>query len=263
MKGRLILALVPGAILLATVPVVALTLTSGSPHISSLSSTDPLSVTWMAFRDDSANVDFAVQLGPGATGTANFRFVVGGVGNYQGESPIATSGSNITHLTGTVIGEFTPIGSDTPQSTSIRLDGIVDTSHNSASIDIWASGAHYHVGSQSAVPADAPGVAQRALNAVLKQDWTTIYGLLASPLQTQLTLSQFIAASTGQTVPLILTAAIDRAGTESTVGGQDTWQQPIKLTVKKMDGTVQGYSAIMTLVSEGGQWRILGTGVPS
>ena len=64
----------------------------------------------------------------------------------------------------------------------IRFDGIVDTAHSSSSIEIWVSGQHYHVGDRPASTADAPVTAQQMLDAMVKSDWRTVYGLLATPL---------------------------------------------------------------------------------
>lgn len=257
---RLLIALLPVVIILATIGmVVAHRLAAAAPVDSSSGSA---TLTWLAFQDRQSNVDLAIQLGSTPADTASFQIVVGGVGNYQGEVPISQSGP-ITHLVGTVTAAFTPEGASRPQDAQVRLDGIVDSVHHTTSTEIWIDGQHYHVADRPADPASAPVVVQQALDAIVQQDWSTLYGLLASPLQSQFTRDQFIAASVAQTEPTIASATTNGAGSLSTVADQETWQQPVTLTVKNPDGTLATYTTTMTLVSEGGQWYVLGTGSPA
>jgi hypothetical protein len=65
-----------------------------------------------------------------------------------------------------------------------------------------------------------------------------------------------------QLQPTVSEVKLSAPGSASTVAGYSYYLQPITFTARSATGTVTSYSATITLVYEGGRWRLLGTSTP-
>lgn len=219
-------------------------------------------------RDSSGAEALSVQLQQDVRNTGSFDFSVTGVGDWTGVITVAPVSTQISHLKGTVGGLFEATGSDTAMPATVRMEGEIDQSHNSATVNVWVTQpgstgqAHYIL--QTGSPPDASQaahVAQQALTALQGQQWPAIYQIAASSVTGRYTQDQFVQAMSGQQQPGMSSASFAGNGSISVVSGVSYYTQPITFTTGAGNSTTT-YTASIVLVWENRQWRFAGTSEP-
>ena len=265
MKIGIAAAIIPATVILGTTAVAAAghigTPAAGVAPSASAASPSPAPVSWMSFQDTSANVAFAIQLQTRQVSSGDFQMTIAGVGAYRGTTNLSTAGKHVLHFSSSAPTQFTPLGSNSAHMVTVRLDGTVDTSRASASINIWTANLHYHLEDHPAAAGAAPGAAKAALDAIATKDWSTAYPLLASQVRDGMTAAQFASTMSAQPAPVIVSSTVSPSGQVTTQGGQTIWEG----TATLLTGTGPGshhYTVIIRLVAEGGVWHLLGTTRP-
>jgi hypothetical protein len=219
-------------------------------------------------RNASGTEALSVQLQQGVRNTGSFDFSVAGVGDWTGVVTVAPVSARISHLKGTITGLFEATGTTTAAAAAVRMEGEIDQSHNSATINVWVSQpghpgqAHYLLQTGSPPNASqAPGVAQQALTALQEQQWPAVYQMAASSVTDRYTQDQFVQAMSGQQEPSMSSASFAGNGSITVVSGISYYTQPITFTTG-VGGSATTYTASVVLVWEMGQWRFAGTSEP-
>ena len=268
MKLRLAVALIPGAIVLAAVSVLA---HAPSSALTSITAThtpapSPTATTfvspWTTVQSASGSVTLTFRSDTGA-----FQLSIQGVGMWIGTATITHPGGHLVHLSGTVPAKFTAVGATRPSPTSIRFEGEVhiapDNSSTQAAVEVWTGGFHYAIADHLAPAAAAPQAAKAILSAMAAHDWAGVYPNLAQPLRSNFTEAQFAALSSSQATPAMSAVTVTAPGAITMVAGQETWDGSATFTTTTSSGTTRRYAMTIRLLSEGGAWHLLGTGTPS
>jgi len=219
-------------------------------------------------RDASGTEALSVQLQQGVRNTGSFDFSVAGVGDWTGVITVAPVSARISHLKGISTGLFEATGATTPVPATVRMEGEIDQSHNSAAVNIWVSQpghpgqAHYLL--QTGSPPNASQAlraAQQALTALQHQDWPAIWQMAASSVTDRYTQDQFVQVMSGQQQPSMSSASFSGHRPIAVVSGISYYTQPITFTTG-VGGSATTYTASLVLVWEKGQWRFAGTSQP-
>lgn len=221
-------------------------------------------------RDQSGDPVLTVQLQQGISGTGQFYFTVAAAGQWSGVITVQRAGhSPIMHLRGGTDALFTPNNSDYPVAATVRMDGTIDTAHNSATINVWATQpgkqgeTHYLINTnpppQSRKAVQAALTAARALQA---QDWDGLYRMSASMITSQYTKAQFMTVMTAQHEPRMRDITPAAAGTLSDESGQAYYTQTFKFFTVE-NGKTAHYTAEIILIWEHKAWRFAGTTAPA
>lgn len=219
-------------------------------------------------RDASGAEALSVQLQLGVRNTGAFDFSVGGVGDWVGVIPVAPVSSQISRLKGTATAAFEATGATTTTPASVTMEGEIDQSHNSATVNVWVtlpsqtSQTHYLLQTGNPATGQAPGVAQQALAALQADDWAAIYGLADSNVTSQYSAAQFSQAMGSQQQPAMADAAFAGPGAATVLSGVTYFDQPITFSAVGSGGTSTTYTATLILVWQQGQWRFSGTSEP-
>jgi hypothetical protein len=220
-------------------------------------------------RNQSGDPVLTVQLQREISGTGQFYFTVAAVGQWSGVIPVQPSEHGpIVHLRGEADALFTPNNSDYPVAATIRMDGTVDTAHNSATINVWATRpgkrgeTHYLINAnpprQSRGAVEAARAAAETLQA---QDWDDLYKRAASMITSQYTKAQFMAVMNTQHEPRIRDITPAAAGTISDDSGQTYYTQTFKFFTVE-NGKTAHYTIEIILLWEHKRWRFAGTTAP-
>ncbi len=242
-------------------PVRPATADSGMPSAS-------VTVIPTIFRDGSGTPELAIQLQDGRPDTGDFDFYVAGTGHYQGTIAVRPTGPTVEHLQGTVPAQFFADGSDQQTATSVRFEGIIDSTGLSANVNVWVDGTHYHLQTDQGSASGAAPIAQQAIAALQAEDWATLYTLLASDMQSQYTQAQFVQMMSGESSapgqPTITSVSVSGSGqVVASPLGYTYYQQPVSVQARNSDGSTRSFTTTLYLLRENGTWRYWTTDQPS
>lgn len=215
------------------------------------------------FRDEKNGTALSIQTTSGQFDTGQFYFFVPSIGYYSGKIPFLQSGEQIIHPQGTVTGTFSPLNDSTSAPATIKMEGEIDATHNNASINVWVNDTHYHISTPQRDTNAAITTIKQALMYTTTQDWTNLYNILSSNIQSTTTQTQFTQLMTNANVPTIISADLNGTGQLSVVAGNAYFAQPVILTVRKTDGTTATYHSTVFSILEQGVWRFLSTNTPT
>jgi hypothetical protein len=211
------------------------------------------------FRDRDGSPVLVILLQPGPN-QGSFDFVVTGVGDYHGIVPVRQT-SHIFHLQGTVEAQLLP-PTGFPQTVLVRFEGELDPDNSQASINAWAGGNHYHLITANGAQADAAKTAGRGLNAIVRRDWATLYGLMEPQVQRLYTEPQFAQIMADPTKPVVIAAQLNGRGSSTRTLGYPIFTQPVLVTARRPNGAIMTYAINLYLVFENGTWYLLSTDRP-
>jgi hypothetical protein len=146
------------------------------------------------------------------------------------------------------------------------MTGEINRERRSASVNVWVDGVHYHLKTAKVNEGAAAKVAEQALQAIVRQDWGTLYDLLAADVKNAYTKPQFIQVMSGQSGPRMASGVLDGTGQGgATQSGVVSFKQPIRFVEQQAGGVGRQLKATMYLVLEKGEWRVVTTSalVPS
>jgi hypothetical protein len=256
------------AVLLAGGALLAVFGAGGGAALASGGSSSPTQLSpQFVVRDGSGN-SLAVQVQQGVASSGAFDFLVGGVGDWVGVIPLAPISSNITHLKGTVTAAFQATGTGTTTPAGVRMEGEVDTVHQTATVNVWVtlpggqSETHYLLQtSPGGSVAAAQAVVGQVLSALETQSWSTLYTLSAPEVTQQYTEAQYVQMLSSQQHPVVENAALSGTGSTQVLDGYTYFTQPVTFT-SVVAGNPSTYTAVISLVWENGQWALIGTTGP-
>lgn len=216
------------------------------------------------FRDKNNETSLALQLTLGRPDTGEFEFFVSNVGYYRGVIPLIQSGGQIIHPQGTVTAKFYPLDdSATTTPATIRMTGEVNTAHSSASIDVWADNTHYHLTTDEGDAAAGKQAAKEVLSFMTSRNWSSLYGILSSEVQSSVTQEQFTQLMSSSNSPTIISAELNGLGKIKILTGNTYFAQDIILTVRQTNGSTAIFHSTEYFVLEKGKWRLLTTNTPT
>jgi hypothetical protein len=221
-------------------------------------------------RNQSGDPVLTVQLQQGISGTGQFYFTVTAVGQWSGVITVQPTGhSPVVRLRGEADSLFTPNNSDYPVAATVRMDGTIDTAHNSATINVWATrpgkpGETHYLINTNPPPQSRKAVkaARAAAGALQAQDWDALYKTAASMITSQYTKAQFMEVMTAQHGPRIRDITPAAAGTISDDSGQTYYTQTFKFFTVE-NGKTAYYTTEIILIWEHKTWRFAGTTAPA
>lgn len=212
------------------------------------------------FRDASGTV-LSIQLSSTQPDYGQFSFYVPQIGYYNGIIPLQQSGQRIIHPQGSTPATFYPVTGNTTASTTVRMEGEINIEHNTASINIWINGTHYHV---EVAQVDTNAVAatiKQVFNDFTSQNWQSLYNSLSLETQSTIAQAQFIQLL-NTNLPKVLTIDFNGAGQVTSAAGYSYYAQPVALTMQKPDGTTTSNQSIFYFILEQGAWKLLTTDTP-
>lgn len=216
------------------------------------------------FRDKTNQTSLALQVTFGRPDTGRFEFYVPQVGYYRGIIPLQQSGKQIIHPQGIVTAQFYPLDdSSTVQPTTVRMTGEINTSHNSASIDIWVNNNHYNLKTPEGDIVAGTVSAKQVLSFTASQNWSALYGLLTNEIQSSVTPTQFTQLMANNSSSVVTEAVLTGSGQIKIAAGNTYFVQPVSLTVKQTNNTTVTYTSTEYFVLEQGTWRLLTTDTPT
>lgn len=179
---------------------------------------------------------------------------------YEGVIPISLSGSHIVHLQGQVIAQAFAGDTDPVRQTSLKMEGIVDTSDDTANINIWADGVHYHLKTDSSAASDPAPIAARVVALIKARDWNALYPCLDDQIRGAYSQAQFVQSMTSQDDGgALVDLTVSGAGQVSTSQlGVTADAQAVAETTRNADGTTTT-TTTMYLVYEEGAWHYAST----
>jgi hypothetical protein len=232
----------------------------------------PASVMTGGFQDRSNGAYLRIQLDSGHPGYGLFAVAIPGVGLLWPQAPATVSPESAQSiqirygdaqgflqsqaLLDTEFGvNYQPSGP--VQSITLRLVGQVDPDHKTGSIELWVNGTHYHLG-VVAVPQTASASVNAYLTALSAGDWATLYQISDDSLKNSINQADFVqqmAAAIGDGKVATATVNGTLIYTTSSAGvGYAT--VPISLVVTS-GGSQSAHAGNLTLIFNGGQWRVL------
>lgn len=240
--------------------------TAGVMRLAFADTIDYPSVTAPIILDDKdGTINLSIQLQSGLGDTGQVDFSVPGIGDYTGIVVPNQTGPHNVHLHGNVAVDFAPVdGSDTTPTT-LKVEGVIDTSDLSANINVWINGTHYHLQTAQGNVDQATTVAQQAIAALQAEDWGTLYVLLAPDsrgTQTQADFVQEMTTTASQGPTLVSVAAIAAGQVKQSPYGYTYYQQPLSIQVRQGNGGTTTYQSNLTLLLEQGQWYYVTTDPP-
>lgn len=108
----------------------------------------------------------------------------------------------------------------------------------------------------------ATALALKALDAIVKEDWATVYSLSSSDVTSSTTKAKFIAELRSGSSPKVISASLSGSSKTDKAAGYTFWSHPITVTTRNADGTKRTYTSTIHLVMESGKWRLIGTDTP-
>jgi len=217
------------------------------------------------FNDASGAATLAVQIQPNRADSGQFNFYIAGLGDYTGVVPVDQTGG-VEHLKGTVAAQLLPAGGGGGTASTVKMEGVIDPVGLTANINVWADGTHYHLKTDQRSAGDAAKVAAQALAAIKAEDWTTLYGLLASGLRAQYTQDQFVQTMSSQAAqgPTPINAATTGAG-QIVVSpyGYTYYQVPVSIQGRAADGSTTTITPTLYVLLDQGAWHFWLTDDPS
>lgn len=216
----------------------------------------------LVFRDNKTNAVLSIQLAPGLPTTGQFSFYAPDKGYYNGVIPLLQSGKQIAHPKGQITGQFSPQQGGPPVSATVKMEGEINTIHNTATLNIWVDKAFYHLQTATVDIGQASAVAKQSVSYTAAHNWSGLYNLFSSDIQATNSLAQFTQSMSDNSTPTIISADLNGTGQIITIGGYTYFAQPITITVKQQDGTTAAYHSTEYFVLEKGTWRLLTTDTP-
>jgi len=142
--------------------------------------------------------------------------------------------------------------------------GDLDVDHGTAAIDVWIDGVRSSFVVEDHTQSPTPDVvAQQSLNAIVLQDWATLYGLLPSDVQGAMNFQAFSQRMADPSTPVIIAASLTGEKTiRTSQAGFPVYTRPFALSARGTDGVVRSYTSAVLIAREDGQWRFLGTDPP-
>ena len=229
---------------------------------SSGDSSGPGSTLPVVFRDVSGSEALAIQTDVTRPDVGRFDFRVYGTGYAIGVIPVQLVG-NVETINGTVAGQLYDESGAAVRAVQVKMEGEANPTDGSASINVWLDSQHYHLGTAHGDLNDGAVAGSEALSAIASEDWTSVYYMLTSDIQAQLTLAQFVQAMSSQTAPKVLSASIVPPGTISTIGGFSYLTIPYTAQLQNGDGSTSTLNQSIYMVLDGGSWHLLTTGPSS
>jgi len=222
------------------------------------SSVTPVIPKPLVFRDSTTGDVLTIQLAQGLATTGQFTFYVPQKGYYGGTMPLLQSGQQIVHPQGQITGKFMKLSGGIPGSTTIKMEGEMNTNHNTATINIWIDGTKYQLQTATIDTTQATAVAKQSVSYTTSHNWPGLYSLFTPEVQATTSQTQFsdLMSSSSAT---IVSADLNGAGQSTNVGGYSYFTQPITVTIQKSDGTTTTYHSTEYFVYEQGAWKLLTT----
>lgn len=234
------------------------------------------------FRDNSSEMTFSVQLAKNQSDTGQFDLYIPEQGYYHGtvdlkgkikcqekescEEDDDDRGdySKVIHLQGNITTQFYPLDNSFPDTAQIRIEGKINTKHNTAIVHAWIGGTHYRLKTKKGDPKTAEQIAKQALQYTNSQDWTGFYDLLASSIQETTTPEEFTQTMSDNTgLPTIISSDFDGQGEIIVADGYSYFSQPVKLTIQQTDGSMSTAHETDFFILEDGAWRFLSNTTPT
>lgn len=221
-------------------------------------------------RDSSGDPVLTVRLQMGVLNTGRFFFTVGKIGVWGGVIGVQPTGhSPVVHLRGEVDAHFTPNGSDHPVPARVRMEGTINTAHNSATINVWTtrpgiSGqSHYLINTNPAPkPKKAAAAAETAAALLQAQNWAKLYGMAADAITSSYTKAQFVKLLEGQPATKVHDIAPSGAGASSESAGSTYFTQEFTFSTVA-HGKTSRHTAEIIMIWENKAWRFAGTTAPT
>jgi len=230
-------------------------------------------------RDTSGSESLAVQLQQGVRNTGAFDFTLAGIGTWAGVIPIRPTGPRIIHLQGVAANvKFQAAGTGTTAPATVRMEGQIDQSHNSAVVNIWVTRpqhpkpAHHLLKTSHPDIKKAPKAAQKAGGELAARNWPALYDMAASAITQRYTQAQFVHAMKAQHQPGFTGFMLAGPGQSRFTAGITYFIQPFSFTTKNKVHGHTAFTADMLLVweqSKAGhgkghaEWHFAGTTAPS
>jgi hypothetical protein len=230
------------------------------PLTAAASATRPVLLDPLVFRNVDGSLTLVVQVQPGRADLGAFDFIVSGVGDYRGQASVRSSGPNVLHLVGS--GPARLITTRAVRSVTLRIDGELDTAHDTASVEVWVTGMHYHLGTENGQVADARRAAQRALTAWSAHNWPALYLMMEPRVQQTYTESQFAQLMNAAGQPQVIALRLNGTGVQEKANGYIFFKQPIAVQARKPDGTMIAFASNIYLVLENHTWYVMSTDAP-
>jgi hypothetical protein len=234
------------------------------------------------FRDNSSGMTFSIQLAKNQPDTGQLDLYIPQEGYYRGEIELKgkikcqekesceeddddrRDTSKVIHLQGNITTQFYPLDNSFPDTAQIRMEGKINTKHNTAIIHIWIGGTHYRLKTKKGDLKAAEQTARQALQYTNSQDWTGFYDLLAPSIQETTTPEEFTQTMSDNTgLPTILSSDFDGQGEIIVADGYSYFSQPVKLTIRQTDGSMSTAHETDFFILENGSWRFLSNTTPT
>jgi hypothetical protein len=252
-----------GAAALFSVGAAAGTVIGVRSHVAAQTATtaaDPV-----VLRDASNQYSLSVQLQTNRADTGSFVFHVNAKGDYVATALVQPGAgpADILSMGTRTTARYYANGGAAPTTVTMHLDGTVTLTDDTALLTVVVDGATYVLRTDHGASSMATTVVQQAVNDIVAQNFTALYGLAPSTITSQMSQAAFVQQFTSQTVPVVVSATLSGSGI-STIGadGYSYFAQPVATQVRTLNGTLTTYTATLYLVLEAGQWRVFGTDKP-
>jgi len=216
----------------------------------------------LIFKDSTNGTMLSLEVLPGSSNPGKFEFFVPNVGNYRGTIPLLQNGKQIIHPQGQISGQFFPPQGGSPVATTIKMEGEIDISHNTATINVWIDGSKYHLQTATVDTAQATAVANQVVSYSNNHDWASLYSLFSSEFKADATQTQFTQFMSDSNSPTITDVKLNGNGSAKVFSGITYFRQPLTLTERQTDGTFTTLYSNMYFVLEDGSWKLLTTDTP-
>ena len=142
------------------------------------------------------------------------------------------------------------------------MEGEINTSNLTASINIWINNIHYSLLSKQPDTSSITQSSKKVSTSIISKDWPALYGQLSSEIQNTMTESQFDDYMTSNTNKNIIAADLNEQGQINNLSGNTYYTKPITLTVQNTDGTTSIFHSNLFFAWENDVWKLLSTDTP-